>query len=488
MLQPPSSLAPADFGPFDGIPGLAAVARDEQMRLLWCTPTFAKIFGATPEGLLGTGLEVTLPPTAIPERTRMLQETIRTAKVQEFAIVGRGLTAITRVFPLRKETFGKPGIMLVLSRVPGDYEHPPEQHAMHAELGDLLGCSRRELEVLYWLCQGYDSPQIAEQLHRSLHTVHDHVKSLHNKLDVKTRGELVAKAVSRGILAFSPQQWERIVANAKHEPVEPREPPDSAQPAEPAKGPTDGVTSAESGTSTSHAHGPREAESGYATSPAPGTMSPSAFACLDGLPGMCAVARDAEMRLLWCNDEYARLNNRPPGRMLGTTLRDILPEALAKEREDIMRRSLREHVVTEYYQAWLGARWITRVWPLDPGAFGKPGLFVMIYRVMEDHDAKRPTLQLADLGELAALSKRELEVLYLLAQGKEAPAIAKELFRSVHTVQDHIKSIHSKLNMNNRAEVVRLAASKGILGFTKQQWDAIVAMSPRPREGESDGE
>ncbi len=44
----------------------------------------------------------------------------------------------------------------------------------------ILGCSVRE---------------IAEQIDRSPHTVHDHVKNLHKKLNASSRGELIAKAL-----------------------------------------------------------------------------------------------------------------------------------------------------------------------------------------------------------------------------------------------------------------------------------------------------
>lgn len=53
----------------------------------------------------------------------------------------------------------------------------------------------REQEVLEQLVLGHSVKEIAEVLGRSPHTVHDHVKSLHKKLDASTRGELVARAL-----------------------------------------------------------------------------------------------------------------------------------------------------------------------------------------------------------------------------------------------------------------------------------------------------
>ncbi len=53
----------------------------------------------------------------------------------------------------------------------------------------------REQEVLEHLTLGKSVKQIAMDLQRSPHTVHDHVKSLHRKLHASSRGELIARAL-----------------------------------------------------------------------------------------------------------------------------------------------------------------------------------------------------------------------------------------------------------------------------------------------------
>ena len=53
----------------------------------------------------------------------------------------------------------------------------------------------REQQVLAQLTLGKSVRQIAEDIGRSPHTVHDHVKSLHRKLNASSRGELVARAL-----------------------------------------------------------------------------------------------------------------------------------------------------------------------------------------------------------------------------------------------------------------------------------------------------
>ena len=56
----------------------------------------------------------------------------------------------------------------------------------------------------------------------------------------------------------------------------------------------------------------------------------------------------------------------------------------------------------------------------------------------------------------ATLSKRELEVVDLIAAGYSNGDIAKVLFISVHTVNDHTKNIYRKLNVHSRYELTAL--------------------------------
>ncbi len=61
------------------------------------------------------------------------------------------------------------------------------------------------------------------------------------------------------------------------------------------------------------------------------------------------------------------------------------------------------------------------------------------------------------------LSRRELEVLTCLAQGKNTNGIASELFVSENTVKTHVRHILEKLEAANRAEAVSKATQLGLL-------------------------
>ena len=67
-----------------------------------------------------------------------------------------------------------------------------------------------------------------------------------------------------------------------------------------------------------------------------------------------------------------------------------------------------------------------------------------------------------DTSEDSALSDRELEVLRLLAQGKENTEIATELFMSPKTAKNHVSSILAKLQLQNRIQAAVYAVRRGL--------------------------
>jgi NarL family two-component system response regulator LiaR len=60
------------------------------------------------------------------------------------------------------------------------------------------------------------------------------------------------------------------------------------------------------------------------------------------------------------------------------------------------------------------------------------------------------------------LTEREMDVLKLIAQGKENAEIAEELVISIRTVKNHVSSILAKLQLGNRIEAAVYAVRQGI--------------------------
>ena len=67
------------------------------------------------------------------------------------------------------------------------------------------------------------------------------------------------------------------------------------------------------------------------------------------------------------------------------------------------------------------------------------------------------------VGELSALSSRELEMLRLIAQGLTDKQIAVQCYISLHTVNNHLRAILRKLEVNTRSAAIHVAHQQGLL-------------------------
>lgn len=61
------------------------------------------------------------------------------------------------------------------------------------------------------------------------------------------------------------------------------------------------------------------------------------------------------------------------------------------------------------------------------------------------------------------LSKREMQVLELVALGKSRTHIANELFIDLETVKTHIKNIYIKLNVNSKEDALKMARENKLI-------------------------
>ncbi len=214
------AIRPDDFEIFAQVPGIACVARDEDLRLFWCTPEFYRIPGKVElaDDMIGTTLEEVLPIRAAREReeiARRVMETGVSVSHYQFSADSRVLATI---FPLDEEAFGHRGIFAIVKDAPvherleADRDIPVLITPNLTALGSL---SLRELEVLHYIAVGMTTREIAEKLFRAEKTIEHHVNSIHSKLDTHSRAQLVRWASERGIQTFSDEEWSSIVEGAR---------------------------------------------------------------------------------------------------------------------------------------------------------------------------------------------------------------------------------------------------------------------------------
>ncbi len=106
----------------------------------------------------------------------------------------------------------------------------------------------------------------------------------------------------------------------------------------------------------------------------------------------------------------------------------------------LLREAVRVRIQPDY------ARWLLEAFPTSAV---KPSSGI-------DFPLKKPFM-------LEALSRREIEILQLIADGLSNKEIAQKLVISVRTVKYHTTSIYTKLNATGRAHAVAIGRELGLL-------------------------
>ncbi len=94
---------------------------------------------------------------------------------------------------------------------------------------------------------------------------------------------------------------------------------------------------------------------------------------------------------------------------------------------------------------------------------GEALLAPTITRRLIEQFVRRPPPTSGAPGELSELSKRELEVLKLIAGGLSNGEIARSLFVTEATVKTHVTHILTKLTLRDRVQAVVLAYESGLV-------------------------
>lgn len=102
---------------------------------------------------------------------------------------------------------------------------------------------------------------------------------------------------------------------------------------------------------------------------------------------------------------------------------------------------------------------------MEGGSLLQPVVASKLLRHMEQHSLPPASPGTGDqrMSYYEPLTKRELEVLTLLARGMPNKEIATHLVITERTAKFHVTSIISKLGATNRTEAVSLAAKKGLI-------------------------
>ncbi len=178
------------------------------------------------------------------------------------------------------------------------------------------------------------------------------------------------------------------------------------------------------------------------------------------------ITADGEM--LFANrSTQSHHSNMEINHAVGSMLHEIAPKEWADERIALLRRVVEEQRSLIVLELISGYRLCSQIHPLQVQCDGEdvtilnvivepvlPANFHMLIDRAEELNVV--VAECIDLGPLNALSDRELEILALMGQGYRPKDIAEKLCRSISTINRHRESIGEKLDINDRAELIRL--------------------------------
>ncbi len=163
----------------------------------------------------------------------------------------------------------------------------------------------------------------------------------------------------------------------------------------------------------------------------------------------------------------------PPWEMVGRRITELEPVTFWQERVALMQRLVREERDAVVNDILSGRQVAThlRLLPAQPTPYPERGrLFLIMLHpggpITWARQAETAPVfyepEHQDLGPLALLSPRELEVLALVGEGLTAAQIAERLSRAVDTVNTHRAALLRKLNCQNAVQLGRIAVRAGL--------------------------
>jgi DNA-binding CsgD family transcriptional regulator len=211
------------------------------------------------------------------------------------------------------------------------------------------------------------------------------------------------------------------------------------------------------------------------------------LASFNQLVGEAVILRDESLRISWCNDAYMRMcDGYTRNQIIGSRMGDFISPIAAEEREDALRAVMDSEQPAAHIHFCGDIRLLNVVIPIDEESFGNRGVLILLKNAPIGPELglaePLPMISTPCLDSLDALSARELEVFYYIATGQSNAEIAESLFRAVKTVENHVASIHRKLQTTNRSKLVRYGVERGIHAFTPEQWKILIDGAMRIRK------
>ncbi len=181
--------------------------------------------------------------------------------------------------------------------------------------------------------------------------------------------------------------------------------------------------------------------------------------------------------VLDANDTWTRmLRTKDATDIRGKQLHDLFNREFAEDRMRLIKECI-DHAQPLYFCAMVRGAWSHVLYePLEDAGNGRPGvsatshgLLAQLSNLPDGTQVRLVRASVHDLGPLAKLTRRELQVLKMIGDGYSAAAIADQLFRSKRTIQWHRASLGRKLGVTNRVMLAQIAYAAGLPEFDVDQ-------------------
>lgn len=211
-FRPAESFAGRQFvRALHALPEAMVIVRDANGTLLESNEAYARFAGQPLDELLGKQAGVGMKtPQSKPFIFKHLQPVFTQNMEATHWMLIDGRRHLGRAWPLLAEEWGTTGYAAVIIPTNRANADIPAGLMTEHSLGPLESLSPTELAVLYHFSRGLSRAQIAQQMTRSEHTVHEHFKGIHAKMSISRQQDLAALVAELGLRGFTPQQWKLL--------------------------------------------------------------------------------------------------------------------------------------------------------------------------------------------------------------------------------------------------------------------------------------
>ncbi|MDX2115324.1 MAG: LuxR C-terminal-related transcriptional regulator [Planctomycetota bacterium] len=203
--------------------------------------------------------------------------------------------------------------------------------------------------------------------------------------------------------------------------------------------------------------------------PAPARFSPetSVFETLKVLALECdspLLVVDASGSVRFLNDAAAELLGCDMHRGAHSNLADWFEPSVAEERRGYVQRVISGGQGMRLAEVIRGRQFVVNLRPVVGGEWDGCAMLSFSARPPRQNElASIVTVRHRDMGQLASLSKREIEILQLIGEGLSQREIAERLQRGIKTIEAHRTSIGRKLGVRKNIHLAKIAEAAGLL-------------------------